>query len=53
VKVPAGKTVTLHFQTDSLLPHTSFHVEKVDWKLLTQEPGVSRMFVQRVIPSRY
>jgi hypothetical protein len=53
VKLAAGKPVTLRFQTESLLPHAALHIEKVDWKPLTSQPGLSQMFAQRVVPSRY
>jgi hypothetical protein len=53
VKLAAGKPVTLRFQSDSLLPHVALHIEKVDWKPLTSQPGLSQMFAQRRVPSRY
>ena len=53
VKLPAGKPVTLHFRTDSLLPNVSFHVQKVEWKTLNSQAGLSRMFADRVVPSQY
>ena len=53
VKLPAGRPVTLRFETDSLLPHVAFNVEEVEWKALPSQPGVSQMFAARVTPSRY
>jgi hypothetical protein len=53
VKVPPGKSVTLRFRTDSLIPHAALQVERVDWKLLPTQPGLSQMFTQRIVPSRY
>jgi hypothetical protein len=53
VKLQAGKAVTLRFRTDTLLPHAAMHVKEVDWKLLPPQPGLSQMFAQRIIPSRW
>jgi hypothetical protein len=53
VKLPAGKTVTLHFQTDSFLPGASIQAEDVRMKTLSKQPATAALFAQRIIPSRY
>ena len=44
VQVPAGKRVTLRFETRSFLPHADFTPQQVEWKLLPSQPSNAAVF---------
>jgi hypothetical protein len=53
VKVPVGKTLTLHFKTDSFLPGASVHANDVSVKPLAAQAATDALFARRIVPSRY